>query len=698
MGLFARRHCFFRSPSPPSLNRFEFAGTVELMARAWKAGRQWQAVRKSSDWPVPYKIFLPLILSLPLLAHGAGDAVEEARQLIEASTAQVKVDPLRSKSLADQALQLLDEHPDPDLQVRAHLLLCDFESERDRAAADQHVTQGRALLPRVQRRALGAGLAGCEGELYEGAGDNIRALALYEEAVAIAEATKDEEMLADGLYRRGQLRSLRGEFASGLGDLKVSRGLYEKMHWTSHTLTLENAIAILYSRMGDHARARHYYEAAAKAQEAAGLKREQAVTQQNLGRSLENMGDWDAAQRAFDRALKTSRELDYGRGVAYALRGLASVQNARGAPQAALELLDQAAAQQESVPDARLYAQILLQRGLALRMLRRFGDSAVALNGALTVFGSANARAELAATHGALAATLAEQGDWRGAYEHHLQFKAVSDQLLASQLDERFTTLKVEFDTAARDREMGLLQEAQRATEHSLAQERIAGRLLTLAILLAAVLLAVLAFLAWRQRRTSLALRGLAMTDELTGLPNRRAALAEIGAQLGRQQPKCALLLADIDLFKAINDTFGHLAGDHILRAIGAGVKAIESELGRKGLCLARFGGEEFVAVLPGMGLDEALAVAERWRALVATLDVSRWTPDRGVSISIGATSMGTGDTMSTLLRRADEALYAAKAGGRNRVVSRPAPGMADPSPAASQDAPAASALLASDI
>ncbi len=93
-----------------------------------------------------------------------------------------------------------------------------------------------------------------------------------------------------------------------------------------HTLTVENTIAILYNRMGDHAQARHCYESALKAQAAAGLRREQAVTQYNLGRSLENLRDWDAAQLAFDQVLKLSRELDYTRGMAYALRGLASVQ------------------------------------------------------------------------------------------------------------------------------------------------------------------------------------------------------------------------------------------------------------------------------------------------------------------------------------------------------------------------------------
>jgi diguanylate cyclase (GGDEF)-like protein len=618
--------------------------------------------------------FVPLLLLVLSGQAAAADAVAEARALIEQGQAQVKIDPERSRKLAEQALQLLAGKADADLRVRAHLLLCDYHSERDRALAERHIADARAQLPTLQRKGLGAGVLGCEGTLHEGAGDNARALALYEQEVQLAEQAQDEEMLADGLFNRGHLRGVRGEFANGLADLKRSRALFEKLQMPLHTLTVENTIAILYNRMGDYAQARHYYESALKAQAAAGLVREQAVTQYNLGRSLENLRDWDGAQQSFDNVLKLSRELNYPRGIAYALRGLASVQNARGVPQNALVLLDQAAGYQKTVPDARLQAQVLLQRGIALRLLRRHGESAAALNEALKVFLGADALAELAATHGALSDTLAEVGDWRGAFEQQSRFKAVTEQLLTRQLDERFATLKVEYDNAARDREMLLLQQAQKATERALAQERLAGRLLSVAIVLAAVLLVVLGALVWRHRKTSVAMRGLAMTDDLTALPNRRAALAEIEAQMGRSTPDCALLLADIDLFKAINDNHGHLMGDQILRAVASAVRAIGDDGAGPAPCLARFGGEEFVAVLPKVPLDDAAALAERFRERVAALDVSRHTPGRNVTISVGVTRVAAGDTMSTLLRRADEALYAAKAAGRNRVEVRAAP------------------------
>jgi diguanylate cyclase (GGDEF)-like protein len=107
--------------------------------------------------------------------------------------------------------------------------------------------------------------------------------------------------------------------------------------------------------------------------------------------------------------------------------------------------------------------------------------------------------------------------------------------------------------------------------------------------------------------------------------------------------------------------------GDEILRAV-AGVLR---DSGREPVELGRLGGEEFVVVLPTAGLDMAMTVAERLRAEVAALDVSRWLTDRRITISLGVTVSEAGEAMSALLRRADEALFDAKRGGRNRAVVR---------------------------
>jgi diguanylate cyclase (GGDEF)-like protein len=288
------------------------------------------------------------------------------------------------------------------------------------------------------------------------------------------------------------------------------------------------------------------------------------------------------------------------------------------------------------------------------------------LNTALATFGRTQALPDLAATHGALALAHADLGDYRAAYENERLLRQTTDSLHARQLDQRFLTLKVEFDTAARDNENALLAREKATAETLLGQERKANQLQVMVILLAAVLAGVLAMLAWRSRRASHAMRTLAMTDELTGLPNRRAVLARL-TQLLDAGEHCAVMIVDIDHFKPINDQHGHPIGDEVLRAVAG---ALASQL-RDTMSAGRLGGEEFLLLLPGATLEATVQAAERVRAAVARIDLSRWFSGPPLSVSVGVAMARPGPgAVSDVLRRADEALYEAKAAGRDRVHS----------------------------
>ncbi len=166
----------------------------------------------------------------------------------------------------------------------------------------------------------------------------------------------------------------------------------------------------------------------------------------------------------------------------------------------------------------------------------------------------------------------------------------------------------------------------------------------------------------------------LALTDELTGLYNRRYLLAhldELMARVGRDAVDAAILLLDIDHFKAVNDTHGHAAGDDVLRELAA--RAIGCV--RSVDLVARLGGEEFVVVMPEIDLAVATAVAERLRQAVAgrPFTIRESGEALRMTVSIGAAAAaGPGDTRDQLLKRADDALYRAKAEGRNRVAANP--------------------------
>jgi diguanylate cyclase (GGDEF)-like protein len=162
-------------------------------------------------------------------------------------------------------------------------------------------------------------------------------------------------------------------------------------------------------------------------------------------------------------------------------------------------------------------------------------------------------------------------------------------------------------------------------------------------------------------------LEELATTDALTGLRNRRKFDAVIDAEwrrAARQRKPLALLMIDADHFKSYNDTFGHQAGDEVLVGIAI---CISDSVRRAGDCTARYGGEEFAVLLPGLSPVEALGIAETIR-----LKVEQWCGEPAITtVSIGVASLmpTTATSWRGLVRAADEALYAAKSGGRNRSV-----------------------------
>jgi two-component system cell cycle response regulator len=162
----------------------------------------------------------------------------------------------------------------------------------------------------------------------------------------------------------------------------------------------------------------------------------------------------------------------------------------------------------------------------------------------------------------------------------------------------------------------------------------------------------------------------MAITDPLTGLYNRRYMETHMGAlvnqAIARGKP-LSVLIVDIDYFKSINDTHGHDAGDDVLQDF-----AIRLRKSIRGIDLAcRYGGEEFVVVMPETDMAVATMVAERLRRRIASepFPIQKGTRTVDVTISIGIAALGPDDNAAAVIKRADQALYRAKRDGRNRVV-----------------------------
>jgi diguanylate cyclase (GGDEF)-like protein len=160
----------------------------------------------------------------------------------------------------------------------------------------------------------------------------------------------------------------------------------------------------------------------------------------------------------------------------------------------------------------------------------------------------------------------------------------------------------------------------------------------------------------------------LAELDELTGASNRRCIMRMLEEEIARSVRNgspCSIALIDLDWFKRINDTYGHPTGDEVLRTFSITMFANIRSVDRFG----RYGGEEFLLVLPDMDTERAVRALDRLRAIIADLDWSAFGPGMKATMSAGVATLNSNETSDTLLARADSALYAAKAQGRNRIT-----------------------------
>jgi diguanylate cyclase len=160
----------------------------------------------------------------------------------------------------------------------------------------------------------------------------------------------------------------------------------------------------------------------------------------------------------------------------------------------------------------------------------------------------------------------------------------------------------------------------------------------------------------------------LAELDELTGSFNRRCIMRMLDDEISRAQrteAPCSVALIDLDWFKRINDTYGHPTGDEVLRTFAITVFANIRTIDRFG----RFGGEEFLLILPDTPEETAVRLLDRLRMIIADLDWSAFSPGMRVTLSAGVAALKPAETPDTFLARADRALYAAKAQGRNRIA-----------------------------
>ena len=393
-----------------------------------------------------------------------------------------------------------------------------------------------------------------------------------------------------------------------------------------------------------------------------------SIAHYHRSRILAAVGDYKLAIDEALEARKLSAELQDALGVAFADQTLCNAQIELGHAAAARPLCDSALA---AFRNAKAADTVLQTQALIARIALAEGHPESALATLRTVLANSGAELparDLAKLYALRAQANAALGLHRDAYadvrEYMRRYVAVNDAERSRQV----AALRAQLET---DRAIERNQQLQRDLLQSRSREALQAtqlRWTSIAIGAGMAIIALLSYILWSSLRHRRTLTRLANTDPLTGLANRgrtfehaRAAL-ERGRVTGRP---VTVALLDFDRFKELNDRCGHAAGDFALREFAR----LSTAALRASDTLGRWGGEEFLLVLPDCSLDEGFATAERLRALTAGIDLPGSEQQTRVSISAGVSTTGaTVSTFDELVAKADVALYEAKAAGRNAV------------------------------
>lgn len=638
-----------------------------MSTRTARRSRRWWLLLAA--WPV-----YAALCASPPSAPGTGAktapaqvSAAQVRALMVQADEEVERDPAAALRILERARGMAVRLGNDALRRDVQVDICDARGVLAPAVAQAEAEAGLREAKAARDGRAMAGFHACRGAALDRQGHPVEAAIEYESAVAEAERAESRDVLADALAVRGESRHYQGRYDEAIADLDRAYAISIKLGLASEQRYALNAIANVYSdeNVGEYDKAIAYYRQLLEQDRAAGARLGEATTRYNIAAALEKKGAYAMALPEYRQALETYTAAGDRSSIAETERAIGSLLVRQGKAAEALPWIDRAQGRFADVGDEESVARCRLPRARALRALDRLHEAGTELELAERHFRASNNPRFLARIYLEMAELHAAAGEWRKAYEASVAHRAAQALLDRRAREEQTSRLRVQFDTAKKEQEnRALLIENAHRGEALRTAERVRS-LQRLTILLGAALLLLLGMMALQQLQKGHRLRRLAMTDDLTGLPNRRGILdaLERGLAAHREDGRpLAIAVFDIDHFKRINDAHGHHGGDRVLEAVAAVARARTPQGGSVG----RLGGEEFLMVLPGVAAEEAHDVAETLRRAVAA-DAGPGG-ERRVTISLGVAAVQPGESSEALLRRADDALYRAKREGRDRT------------------------------
>ena len=559
----------------------------------------------------------------------------------------------------------------PAQQTRFQQLSCWFQPDETVQQVQAAITAASAWMleaSAAKNIASEADFQLCRGWYRELSNDIAGAKMDYERALKMAEKSENRRLIADALSSRGELLSNKGDLALALEDLQVAHQMYHLLgnrYWAVYTLSM---VANTYRRMGDLARAKNLLEEVVELHRSRGDMESVLDTNYILALTYDDLGDYATALTIYTDLLQyyQAKKLPWGELTAFI--AIADNRLRAGDKAAAASALKNAEALLDQEYDPSSWALWHLFSAYLDVANENYSSALAHLDNASPIVSAQDNYRYLSWVQKLQAEVFGALGQWQEAFTALQAYQATSDLLSSKLRDQTSTRMRIEFDTARKEAENQALKAEQSVRETRMRALQEKRRWQIAVFSLSVILLFFVAYWGVRQWHRSQRLHIMAMTDELTNLPNRRN-IYTCGSteleQARKQGSAFSVIVFDVDNFKRINDTWGHNVGDRVLQKIAEYSQVTL----RKNDKMGRTGGEEFLVILPGADINQAEEVAQRLCSCVEDIDMRVVADDLVVTISLGVAQLQDADRdLSKLMQRADNALYAAKHAGRNRV------------------------------
>ncbi len=572
---------------------------------------------------------------------------------------------------AEIALHEAESSGDPAARLRALRLRAMAEGKLEHyPALIATLKLAKPLAERLADRSAQCDLLILEGDAQGAAGHYAPAEKIYDEALRLALAHGLADARARALMGKGAARSYGGFASDAIEHFAEAYAYFEQQKDAIGMASALGAIGDQYldssGPLNDYARAIEYGERALALLDPKQHRYDVAALYHDQGLKHFQVKDFAQARRYFLQGMAITRELQDDVGVAFFNYRLARLATKEGSHAQALTYLDLAAPVFAANQNAIMHFVAVLARAEVLSYLEHRREALASLNEARALARKLASPERDVELHETAAEIFERLRDWDKAYREILALREAEKRKAQASDRARAEELKTRFDVRVKEAENALLRSQGELAEARLKEADARRLTLLLALALSFVVFGLLGFLIWRQSRHKMRFAALALRDELTEGPNRRAILEfarlefEAHRLFGRDP---CLALIDLDHFKAVNDNYGHEVGDEVLKAFY--LAALEGL--RSNDRLGRYGGEEFMLIMPGSDATILPLVFERLRMNVARIEVPGLPQGYRLTFSMGAAEpLGERDTLEALIRRADQALYQAKREGRD--------------------------------